>query len=152
MNLQTLTLHFENLETFHIPAAHIQHLYLNDIQTNKEFHSADEPATIRTAKTIEHVMIQFKPDANVQPADPQTFGHAVDLTDQLMNYCNLSALTLHYDDNSEERLYVKWNAKQSDEQNSYQSTALDSNGELCLVVSETRRAISYITRAVATSV
>lgn len=136
-NLETVTLCFENCETAKIDAKHIAQMNVMDIARHIEYYTtAKNETVVHDWLTCHSLAFTLKPGAN---AKYDSFGDVSEqrLFDRIKMFNDIVSVTLNYDDNSEDEIYVFYDGNET---NAAQTTATDSNG--CLVITITKSEVA----------
>jgi hypothetical protein len=139
--IKFIELVLENCEIIKIDK---QHIGIFRIENIKRSISRVAMNSISDHKSAEEVFIQISSKANNYNSYVTTWsGNETLPFTRLIKYKDITAISIHYEDDDEEYIYVPWGGE-SDYKNEYQSCKINEHtGDLYIIISEKENVENY---------
>lgn len=139
--IMSIELVLENCEVIKIEREYIGSLFIENITRSISRRAIN---SIRDSMSAEEVFIQISSEANKAKSYSTTWSdNEVSPFERLVRCSDITAVSINYQDGSDEYIYVKWGGE-SDYSNVNQTSAVNERtGDLYIAISEKETAESY---------
>lgn len=141
MNIQNITLMFENQEHRVIAPEHIKHFCLHDIKDTLSYDPNSN--TMTTSQTAELMVLRLAAAANTESNSDEHFDEPFYLFERLIKHHDVLVVSLNYGTPDQVDYYMDWDLNGGEYTNTYQTIAKDDD-DLIIAVSKNTPAKTFV--------